>query len=101
MASPTVNHDSVMITGAVDAMENQTTWVMDCPGAFLYYHCEDSIMMKAELTKNVAPETYRKYIDIDGKGRPILYVKLQKTLYRMFKSALLLYKKMLADLTGK
>ena len=54
----------------------------------------------AELIGNVAPEIYGKYIDIDGEGRAILYVKLQKALYGMLKSALLFYKKIVANLKG-
>ncbi len=48
----------------------------------------------------VAPEVYRKYITTDKKGKPILYIKLQKALYGCLKSALLFYKKLVSDLTS-
>jgi hypothetical protein len=46
----------------------------------------------------VAPNLYRKYITVDKKGTTILYVKMQKALYGLLRSALLFYKKLVADL---
>jgi hypothetical protein len=45
----------------------------------------------------VAPNLYRKYITVDRKGTAILYVKMQKALYRLLRSALLFYNKLVAD----
>ena len=42
----------------------------------------------AELMAMVAPQTYLKFISFK-KGQKILYVKMQKALYGMLKSALL------------
>jgi hypothetical protein len=37
----------------------------------------------ADMMVQIAPETYWKYITTDKKGTRILYVKLQKALYRL------------------
>jgi hypothetical protein len=54
----------------------------------------------AELMVKVAPNLYRKYISVDRKGTTILYVKMQKVIYGLLRSALLFYKKLVADLEG-
>ena len=51
----------------------------------------------AELMILIAPQTYRKYVTIE-KGEKAFYVKVQKVLYRMLKSALLFYKKFKGNL---
>jgi hypothetical protein len=43
----------------------------------------------AELMVKVAPNIYRKYITTNSKGKPVLYVQLEKAVYGMMKSALL------------
>ena len=45
----------------------------------------------AELMVTIAPNIYRKYITTNAKGKPVLYVQLEKALYGMMKSALLFY----------
>jgi hypothetical protein len=52
----------------------------------------------AELMVQVAPNLYRKYIRVNKKGTAILDVKMQKALYGLLRSALLFYKKLVADL---
>jgi hypothetical protein len=52
----------------------------------------------AELMVPVAPNLYRKYISVDRKGTAILYVKMQKAIYGLLRSALLFYKKLVANL---
>ena len=52
----------------------------------------------AELIVQVAPNLYRKYVTVDKKGKAILYVKIQKALYRLLRSALLFYNKLVVDL---
>lgn len=46
----------------------------------------------------IALEIYRPYVTIGKNGKAILYVVLQKALYGCLKSALLFYKKLVADL---
>jgi len=45
------------------------------------------------------PKLYRKYLT-DEKGKKVLYVRLQKALYGMMKSALLFYRKLILELKG-
>ncbi len=33
----------------------------------------------ADMMVQIAPQVYRKYVKVDKKGTPILYVKLQKS----------------------
>ena len=47
-----------------------------------------------------APEVYRKYVKIE-KRKIVLCVQLLKALYRCLRSALLFYRKMLADLDSR
>jgi hypothetical protein len=53
----------------------------------------------AELMNKVASKLYPKYIT-NEKGKPVLYVQLEKAVYGMMKSALLFYQKWVADLTS-
>ncbi len=48
----------------------------------------------------VAPSLYRKYVTTNAKGKAVLYVQLEKAVYGMMKSALLFYRKLVADLTS-
>ena len=56
---------------------------------------EDQLVELMAMTK---PKIYQRYITINKKGKPVLYVKLQKVLYDLLKSTLLFYKKLLGDL---
>jgi hypothetical protein len=51
----------------------------------------------AELMVKTDPKICRKYVTIE-KGRQVLYLRLQKALYGMMKSALLFYKKLIKEL---
>jgi hypothetical protein len=72
-------------------------------GRFLHADTEDdiTIVLKGrlvELMVQVVPNLYRKYITVDRKGTAILYVKMQKVLYGLLRSALLFDRKLVADL---
>jgi hypothetical protein len=43
---------------------------------------------------------YRKFISVDKKGTAVLHIKMQKAIYGLLRSALLFYKKLVADLEG-
>ena len=45
----------------------------------------------AELMVQVTQNLYRKYITVNRKGMAIHYVKMQKALYGLLRSALLFY----------
>ncbi len=101
-ATPTVALESVFVTAAIDAKEKQKVVTIDVPGAFLHASNKDYIVMKingllAELMVKMDPKIYRKYITIE-KGRQVLYLRLQKALYGMMKSAPLFYRKLIKEL---
>jgi len=94
--SPTVSTESVFITAVVDAHEERDVACYDIPGAFLHADSDKDITMilkgrLAELMVQVAPNLYRKYISVDRKGTAILYVKMQKAMCGLLRSALLFY----------
>ncbi len=101
--SPTVAMESVFITAVINVHEGPNVACFDIPGAFLHADVNKDITMVlkgrlAELTVQVVPNLYRKYITVDRKGTAILYVKMQKALYGLLRSALLFYKKLVVNL---
>jgi hypothetical protein len=75
----------------------------DILGAFLQVDNPDYVLMRldsifAEYMVKVAPLLYCKYVTTDAKGKPVLYVQLEKAVYGMMKSALLFYWKLVAGL---
>ena len=80
--SPTVSTESVFLTAVIDAHERRNVGCYDIPGAFLHADSDENITMVlkgrlAELMVQVAPNLYRKYISVDKRNTPILYVKIQ------------------------
>ena len=83
--------------------ENRDVVVANIPGAFLNADNPYYVLMclrgkLSEMMVTVDPKLYRKYVMTSAKGEPILYVKLKKALYRLLKSALLFYKKLVGEL---
>jgi hypothetical protein len=83
--------------------ENRDVATCNIPGAFLQENNPEYVLMRlnrilAELMVQVAPSLYQKYVTSNAKGKPILYVQLEKAVYGMMKSALLFYRKLVADL---
>jgi hypothetical protein len=69
------------------------------PSAFVNMDVNKDVLMvlKGELAammEQIAPQIYRKYITMDNKGTKILYVKLQKALYRLMRASLFFYRKL-------
>jgi hypothetical protein len=101
--SPTAALESLLITATVDAFERREVAIVDVPGAYLTANMDEEVFMcimgrLAELMVKTAPEIYRKYIYVGSNNKPVLYVKLQKSLYGCLRSALLFYQKLLKDL---
>ncbi len=101
--SPTVSTEAVFITAVIDAHKERYIACFDIPGAFLHADSDKDITMilkgrLAKLMVKVAPNLYRKYISVDAKGSVILYVKMQKAIYGLLRSALLFYKKLVSNL---
>ena len=73
------------------------------PSAFVNTDVNEDVLMVlkgelAEMMVLIAPQIYRKHITIDGKGSPVLYVKLQKALYGLMRASLLFYQKLRKEL---
>jgi hypothetical protein len=103
--SPTVLTEAVFITVVVNSYEKRGVACFNIPGAFLHADSDKDITMilkgrLAELMVQVKPNLYRKYISIsvDRKEMAILYIKMQKAIYRLLRSALLFYMKLVANL---
>jgi hypothetical protein len=97
--SPTVSLEVVILTATKDAFEGRDVAIVDVPGAFLTADSDEVVYMcirgkMCELMVKTAPEIYHKYVFIEN-NEPVLYVKLQKTLYDCLRSALLFYLKLL------
>ena len=102
-ASPTVATESVLLTEVIDAREGQEVAFTDIPGTYLNAGMDEYVLMVvrgrlAEMMVITAPEIYRKYIKVNRKGKLILYLRLQKTLYRCLQSSLIFYKRPAEDL---
>ncbi len=104
-AAPTVTSDAIFIQSTIFAHENRDVATCNIPGAFLQADNPDWVLMRlngilAELMVKVAPKIYRKCITVNAKGKLVLYAQLEKAVYGMMKSALLFYRKLVADLTS-
>jgi hypothetical protein len=93
----------VFITTVVDTHKGHNIVCFDILGAFLHADLDKDIMMilkgrLAKLMVQVAPNLNRKYITVDRQGLATLYVKMQKAIYGLLRSAFLFYKKLVADL---
>jgi hypothetical protein len=94
-AAPTVTSEAaIFIQFTIFAHENRDVATCNIPGAFLQADNPDYVLMqldsvRAELMVKVEPKLYRKYITTNAKGKPVLYVQLEKAVYGMMKSALL------------
>ncbi len=92
-----------MITATIDAHEQCNIATINIPGAFLnaYNDKETFMLLKGHLAKlmvQVDPNLYQKYIIYNKNNQALLYVKLSKAIYGLLKSALLFYKKIVANL---
>jgi hypothetical protein len=101
-ALPMVGLKSVFATAAIDTKENRGVVTIDIPGAFLHATSEDYVVMRiggtlAKLMAKTDPKLYQKYLT-NEKGKKVLYLRRQKALYGMMKSALLFYRKLVSKL---
>jgi hypothetical protein len=104
--SPTVSLEYVIITSTIEAYKGREVAVVDIPGAYLSADMdEEKIMLLrgrlAELMVKTAPNIYGKYITVDVRNQPVLYVKLQKALYGCIRSALLFYLKFVGGIESQ
>ncbi len=92
----------VFLTSTIDARENREVVTLDIPGAFCHATNKDYTVMQmngtlAKLMAKTDPKLYRKFL-VDKKGKKVLYLRLQKALYSMMKSAILFYQKLVSEL---
>ena len=102
-ASPTVSTESTFITAAIAAHEHRRVQCFNIPSAFVNTDVDKDVLMVlkgelADMMVQIAPQVYRKYVTVDKKGTPVLYVKLQKALYGLMRSSLLFYRKLQNEL---
>ena len=105
-SSPTVNIDSVFLTGVRDAHERRAVAILDIQNAFLHAENNEYVLMflcgeLAELLVKVDPSLYRNYVITSKQGVPMLYVKLTKALCGILRSAMLFYNNIRGHLEGK
>ena len=86
-SSPTVSIEAMMLSCAIDAKENRYMVVSDIPGAFLYTYMEDNIHMLlegtvAEMIMKLYPTKYKIHMWYNKHGKVMLYVQLEKALFR-------------------
>ena len=101
--APTVTSEAIFLQGTIFAHENRDIDTGNIPGAFLQADNPDYVLMRldgilAELMVQAAPSLYRKYFTSNVTGKPILYVQLEKAVCGLMESALLFYRKLVADL---
>ena len=87
-SSPTVQTDSILLTGVIDAHERRDVATMDIGSAYLTADNDEEVIMVlraklAEMMVRVNPELYRPYVTLSAKGVPMFYVRLSKALYGM------------------
>ena len=95
----------MLITATIDAYEGWDVDVVDTPGAFLSEYIDKAVIMTlqgrpVELMVTTKPSIYKKHVTIE-RVQQVLHVSLQKEFYGCFRSALLLYKKLVKDLEYK
>ncbi len=93
----------MFITSAIAASEKRHVRCYNVPSAFVIMDVDENVLMVlkgelAEMMVHIAPQIYRKYITVDRKGMPMLYVKLQKALYGLMRASLLFYRKLRKEL---
>jgi hypothetical protein len=52
----------------------------------------------AEMMIQMAPQVYQRYVTVNKKGLPVLYVKLPNALYGLMRASLLFYRKLCKEL---
>jgi hypothetical protein len=102
-ASPTVSMESTFTTAAIAANKKRKVRCYDVPSTFVNTDMDKDVLMVlkgelADMMVQIAPQAYRKYMTVDRKGTPILYMKLQKALYGLMRASLLFYRKLRKEL---
>ena len=102
-SSSTVNTKGLILSTAIDAFEGKKMAIVDIGTAFLHADNDEEVLMKlrgkiVELSLQLEPTMYCKYVTVGPNREPTLYVRLLKALYGLLRSALQFYKKLRVDL---
>ncbi len=94
------------MSAVVEAHKGQDVACFDILGVFLHADSDKdiTIVLKghlAELMVKEAPNLYQMYITVYKENIEIMYVKMQKAIYGLLRSALLFYCKLVGYLEGK
>jgi hypothetical protein len=86
--APTVTSDTIFIQSIIFAHKGCDIATCDIPSAFLQVDNSDCVLIcldgiLAELMVKVGPFMYRKYVTSNTKGKPVLYVQLEKAVNGM------------------
>ncbi len=95
--------ESTFIIAAIAVSKRRRIRCFNIPSAFVNTNVDEEALMVlkgelAEMMVQIAPQVYRKYVTVNKKGTPILYVKLQKVLYGLMRASLLFYRKLWKEL---
>ena len=77
--SPTASTESMFVTTAIAANKKRKVRCFNIPSAFVNTDVDKDVLMvlkgePADMMIQIAPQVYRKYVTINKKGTPILYV---------------------------
>jgi Reverse transcriptase (RNA-dependent DNA polymerase) len=93
--SPTVAVESVMLTSAIDAIENRDVATVDIPEAFMQVDMDKEVYVKigGTMVDLFTGPKYEKCVALEN-GRKVLFARLYKALYEALRAALLFWKKL-------
>ena len=77
VGSPTCKTESILITSAIDGMQNRDVSVVDIPNAFVQTEVKETIIVAirgklCEFLIKTSPEKYKQYIIKNKTGRATL-----------------------------
>ena len=76
----------MLITAAIKANKERDVATFDIPGVYLHTETYEKVIKVLEgplsgLTEKIDPKIYKKYVTINIKVKPLLYVDIHKDLY--------------------
>ena len=101
--STIVSNEEAIITCSIEAYEERELACFGITGEYLQTLNDKEVIILikgplAELMVMVDQSVYRRDVILYNKGVPLLYAKMNKALYGLLKSTLLLYKKLRGEL---
>ena len=92
-----------MITSTIESYKEWDVAIVDIPWEFLHAHTDELIYIilrgtLAELMVMIDPVLYKDFITYYLKGQSLMYVRMNKALYGMLKSAFQFYLKFRSDI---